>query len=329
METKNIIEVENLSRSFSYFKKQPGLWSTFKNLFHPKKLTKKAVKKINFKIKKGEFVGFLGPNGAGKTTTLKMLAGILTPTSGKAGVLGFSPWERKEEYQKQFAMVMGQKSQLWWDLPAMDSFLLNKAIYEIPDEEFFPRVEELSGLLDIKKILHKQVRQLSLGERMKCELVASILHRPKVLFLDEPTIGLDVVAQKNIRDFLKKYNEENQTTILLTSHYMGDIAKLCKRIIIIDRGSIIYDGPIEKLIKKYAVNKGITIHLESEVEEKSVAVFGKIHKFEPLKISLEIPREKIKEVAAQILSSNLPIKDIDITEPTVENIIRNIFKRKT
>ncbi len=326
-DNKPIIEVKNLKKSFKHSKREAGLRNTLKNIFHPAKKTKKfAVRDIAFKIRKGEFVGFLGPNGAGKTTTLKMLSGITYPDSGFVSVMGFTPWEKNIEYQKRFSMVMGQKSQLWWDLPAMESFLLNKAIYEISNEDFNARIKELTELLEAKNLLDKQVRQMSLGERMKCEIIASILHNPEVLFLDEPTIGLDVVAQKNIRDFLRQYNEQKKTTIILTSHYMGDILKLCKRIIIIDKGKIIYDGLISKLIEKYAPNKTITVYLDQEVERKKLENFGRIIQFDEAKVVFEVPRKKIKKLAADLLSSDLPIKDIDIAEPGIESIIRNIFK---
>lgn len=205
-----IVQVTNLSKVYEFYRKQPGLWNSIKSLFHREKLFTHAVKDISFTIDEGEFVGFLGPNGAGKTTTLKMLSGILYPTSGEANVLGHTPWKRQPQFQKQFALVMGQKNQLWWDLPAMESFILNKEIYEVSDTKFRETLDELSELLDIKHLLDVQVRKLSLGERMKCELVAALLHSPKVLFLDEPTIGLDVVSQNNIREFLKKYNKEKK-----------------------------------------------------------------------------------------------------------------------
>ena len=203
-----IIQVKNLTKTYEYYKKPAGLWNSIKSLFHREKLFAEAVKKINFSINEGELVGFLGPNGAGKTTALKMLSGIIYPTSGEAEVLGFTPWKRQKQFQKQFALVMGQKNQLWWDLPAMESFILNKEIYEVPDKQFKSTLDELVELLDIKDILDVPVRKLSLGQRMKCELVAALLHSPKVLFLDEPTIGLDVVSQNNIREFLKKYNKQ-------------------------------------------------------------------------------------------------------------------------
>lgn len=268
-----IIEVKNLSKTYEYYKKQPGLLASVKGLFRREKLYIEAVKEINFNIEEGELVGFLGPNGAGKTTTLKMLSGILYPSGGEARVLGHIPWKRQKEYQKQFALVMGQKNQLWWDLPAMESFILNKEIYEVPDKEFKYNLAELTELLDVKDILDIQVRKLSLGQRMKCELIAALLHKPKVLFLDEPTIGLDVVAQKNIRDFIKKYSQEEKTTIILTSHYMEDISQLCRRIIIIDLGRIIYDGRLDDLMKKYAEVGDILID-EVEVDDVIREIFG-------------------------------------------------------
>ncbi|EKE25654.1 MAG: hypothetical protein ACD_5C00080G0003 [uncultured bacterium] len=324
---KSIIEVKNLCKTYEFIEKQPGLKNSIKNLFKAEKKQKEAVKNISFKIEEGELIGFLGPNGAGKTTTLKMLSGILTPTSGEVNVMGFEPIMRKKEYKMQFAFVMGQKTQLWWDLPPMESFLLNKKIYEVSDEEFKKNLDEMIELLDVKEIVNKQVRQLSLGERMKCELIAALLHNPRVLFLDEPTIGLDVVAQKKIRDFIKKYNQERKTTIILTSHYMEDITELCKRIVIIDLGKIIYDGPLEDLIAKYASNKKVTIHFENEIEKGDVERYGGIMEFHPLKVSFEVPRHEAKNFVKEILSSNLPVDDIEIDEEDIESIIRNIFAK--
>ncbi|EKE19344.1 MAG: hypothetical protein ACD_9C00047G0008 [uncultured bacterium] len=325
--SKPIIEVKNLCKTYEYVEKKPGLKHSFRNLFKAEKIQKKAVKDISFKINKGELIGFLGPNGAGKTTTLKMLSGILTPTSGKVSVLGYEPIKRQKEYKMQFAFVMGQKMQLWWDLPPMESFLLNKKIYEVADKDFEKNLKEMVELLDVKEIINKQVRQLSLGERMKCELIAALLHSPKVLFLDEPTIGLDVVAQKKIRDFIRKYNEKRKTTIILTSHYMEDIAQLCKRIVIIDQGKIIYDGPLEDLTAKYVPNKKITIYFEDEIVQKDVEMFGDIIEFGSLKVVFEVPRTEVKNTTVKLLSSTLPVKDIEIDEEDIESIIRNIFTK--
>ncbi|HBI34462.1 MAG TPA: ABC transporter [Candidatus Moranbacteria bacterium] len=324
---KPIIEVKKLCKTYEYVEKNPGIKHSLRNLFAREKKQKEAVKDVSFKIEEGELVGFLGPNGAGKTTTLKMLAGILTPTSGEVEVSGYEPIKRQKEYQMQFAFVMGQKMQLWWDLPPMESFLLNKKIYEVNDEDFEKNLSEMIELLDVGGIVNKQVRQLSLGERMKCELIAALLHSPKVLFLDEPTIGLDVVAQKKIRDFIKKYNQERKTTIILTSHYMEDIAQLCKRIVIIDMGKIIYDGSLEDLISKYVPNKKITIYFEKEVSREDVEQFGALVEFDFLKLVFEIPREKVKDVVGKILSSNLEVKDLEIDEEDIESIIRNIFTK--
>lgn len=249
---KSLIEVENLSKSYTFTRKTQGFKGSFTSLFRREKLSKEAVKNIRFRIGEGECVGFLGPNGAGKTTTLKMLSGILTPTSGTAHVLGYVPWKRQKEYQKQFALVMGQKNQLLWDLPPQESFLLNKEIYGVSDADYAQTVGELVALLDVEDILDVQTRKLSLGQRMKCELIAALLHRPKVLFLDEPTIGLDVVSQQYILDFIRRINAEEKTTILLTSHNMHDIQKLCERIIIITHGHIVYDGKLHELHSEHS-----------------------------------------------------------------------------
>lgn len=246
-----IIKVQNLKKEYEYSKKSAGLLATMKALFYRKKLYKTAVDGISFTIEEGEIVAFLGPNGAGKTTTLKMLSGILHNTSGTVEVMGFNPYERKKEFQRQFSIVMGSKEQLIKQITVMDNFLLFKTLYRMPKREFDENLKELISVLDISDLLDMQVRKLSLGQRMKCELVASLIHKPKVLFLDEPSIGLDVVAQKNIRDFIKKYNKESKTTIILTSHYMHDIVELCDRVIIINFGKIIYDGSLPDLITKH------------------------------------------------------------------------------
>src|SRR6266550_4753838 len=229
-----VISVSQLSKYYQVHQKEPGVLGSLKALVNRKTYTAKAVDDISFTINEGELIGFIGPNGAGKTTTLKCLSGLLYPTSGKVSVLGFTPFERKYAYLKQISLVMGQKNQLWWDLPAVDSFLLNKEIYEIPDIQYKKTLGELTELLDVKDVLQVQVRKLSLGQRMKCELIAALIHNPKVLFLDEPTIGLDVIMQQKLRDFVKAYNERYNATILLTSHYMKDVEQLCERVIIID-----------------------------------------------------------------------------------------------
>lgn len=323
---ENIIHVKNLVKRYEYYKKQAGLWQSMKSLFSREKLFVDAVKDISFDIAPGEFVGFVGPNGAGKTTTLKILSGILYPTTGETKVLGFTPHKRQKEFQKQFSLVMGQKNQLWWDLPPMESFLLNKAIYEIPNHEFKKNLDELIDLLDIKDILDIQVRKLSLGQRMKCELTAALLHGPKVLFLDEPTIGLDVVSQKAIRDFLMKYNKEKKATIILTSHYMEDIRRLCERVIIIDHGSIIYDGNYKKLVETYADSKTLEVTFSTEVPEKELAEYGTITNYRGISASISIPKEKNAQVTGKILEQ-FPVDDISIHERDIEEIVREIFQK--
>ena len=258
-----VIEVSNLTKAFRTYKKQPGFGGAVKGLFHRQYDQTLAVNEVSFKIEPGELVGFLGPNGAGKTTTLKMLAGLLYPTSGSAKVLGYTPWERADGYRRQFALVLGQKNQLWWDLPARESLELNAKIYGIPKDRFERTVAEMSELLAVKDKLNVSVRELSLGERMKMELIASLLHQPKVLFLDEPTIGLDVTSQKTVRDFIRRHNAEQKTTILLTSHYMADIQALCERVIIIDHGKIFFDGKLSEIVDRFADFKLITIQCAS------------------------------------------------------------------
>lgn len=322
---KSIISVKNLSKTFSYYKKQTGLFGSIKSLIKREKLYTKAVDEISFEIAEGELVGFLGPNGAGKTTTLKMLAGILYPTSGEAKVLGYTPWQRQAAYQKQFSLVMGQKNQLWWDLPAMESFLLNKEIYEISNADFKRNLDELVELLDIKDVLQIQVRKLSLGQRMKCELVAALLHQPKILFLDEPTIGLDIISQQKIREFIKKYNQEKKTTILLTSHYMQDVEALAKRLIIIDHGKLIYTGSITELKEKYADIKFLEISFSKPVPRESLEKLGRIKEYTGEHVILSVPYLEHKKIAARILEE-LPVDDILIKDKDIESIISKIFK---
>ena len=324
----SIIEVKNISKKFEFYRKQQGLLESFKGLFFREKLYSDALKDISFKIEEGELVGFLGPNGAGKTTTLKILSGILHPTSGEAKVLGFTPAKREKEYLKQFALVMGQKNNLLKDLPAIESFVMYRDIYEVPEEDFSKNLEELASLLDIKDFLDVPVRKLSLGQRMKCELIAALIHRPKVLFLDEPTIGLDVVAQKNIRNFIKKYNKESKTSIILTSHYMEDIKELCERVIIINFGKIIYDGKLDDLIRKYAPHKLLKLTFnENGIRREDIEKYGELDGFTPYSCVIKTKREEAKNVAAAILSSNLPVDDILIDEIDVDDVIRGIFGR--
>ncbi len=318
------IDVRQLRKTYTYHKKAPGLANSFKSLFHRETLTTEAVKDISFTVEEGELVGFLGPNGAGKTTTLKMLAGILYPSSGTATVLGYTPWERKPAYQKQFSIVMGQKNQLWWDLPAMESFLLNKEIYEVPDAQFRESIDELTELLDLKDVLDVQVRKLSLGQRMKAELTAALLHRPKVLFLDEPTIGLDVVSQQRMRDFIRTYNERRRTTIILTSHYMEDVVALAKRVIIIDQGAIFYDGPLTGLVQRVTEHKTVRATFTRDVAASTLEGFGQVIASTPRTVTLRLPRTDATQRTARLLEE-LPIDDIIIEEEPIDDVIRQVF----
>jgi ABC-2 type transport system ATP-binding protein len=323
-----VIEAQGLNKAYRVYKKQPGFSGAVKGLFRREYETTHAVKDVNFRVEEGELVGFLGPNGAGKTTTLKMLSGLLYPTSGKASVLGFTPWERADGYRRQFALLLGQKNQLWWDLPARESLELNARIYGISPEDFKKRVDEMTQLLDVGSKLNVMVRELSLGERMKLELVAALLHQPKVLFLDEPTIGLDVVSQKAVREFLRDHNKRNKTTVLLTSHYMADIQELCQRVIVIDHGTIFFDGLLHEIIDRFADFKLITIQTEGTLacSEECLKSFGEIVEKTTTSVKLKVKRDRVI-AACKGLLDELPVKDIDIEEVPIEDIIRSLFAR--
>lgn len=319
-----IISVSHLSKNYKIHQKEEGFLGSLKSLVKRKYEEVPAVHDVSFEIREGELIGFIGPNGAGKTTTLKCLSGLLYPTSGEVEVLGFTPFKRKNAFLKQIALVMGQKNQLWWDLPAIESFNLNKEIYEIPDQKFKKTLDELTELLDVKDVLNIQVRKLSLGQRMKCELIAALVHSPKVLFLDEPTIGLDVVMQKNLRDFIKEYNKKFNATIILTSHYMEDVRQLCKRVIIIDHGTILYDGKLDDIVKKYGKEKFINVTFAKPVKEEKLEDLGKILEYKDVKLRLEVSREKLNKTAAKLLE-NFPVDDLIIEEPKLEDMVRDIF----
>lgn len=321
-----VITVNSLTKSFEYYQKETGLKGSFKNLLHREKLVKEAVKGISFEIEEGEIVGFLGPNGAGKTTTLKMLSGILFPSGGTATVLGFVPWERKKEFKMKFSIVMGQKSQLWWDLPASESLYLNRFIYELDGREYEKTLEELAELLDVKDLLKIQVRRLSLGERMKMELIASLLHKPRVMFLDEPTIGLDIVSQKKMREFIRYYNEQTKTTVILTSHYMNDIEDLCKRSVIINEGKIVYDGPLNQVNSLFSEKKLIKIQLSDTVDHAKLDEFGYVREYNGLSATIEIDRSNFKHVSREILDT-LPISDFNIEDIPIEEGIALLYQK--
>jgi ABC-2 type transport system ATP-binding protein len=324
-----VIQVEGLTKSYRTYRKQPGLRGALRGLFHREYEQTVAANNIRFEVAEGEFVGFLGPNGAGKTTTLKMLAGLLFPTSGTARVLGYVPWERKDGYRRQFALLLGQKNQLWWDLPARESLELNSKIYGIPSDAFHRTVDELTELLQVKDKLNVMVRELSLGERMKMELIAALLHQPKVLFLDEPTIGLDVVSQKTVREFLRFHNATHKTTILLTSHYMTDIEELCHRVIIIDHGTIFFDGRLTDVLDQFAGVKLITIHWAAagNYSPEQLQRYGDVIEQTPASVKLKVPRDRVIVVCKALLDE-LPVTDIDIQEIPIEDIIRKIFARQ-
>ncbi|NWJ46808.1 MAG: ATP-binding cassette domain-containing protein [Chloroflexi bacterium] len=321
---KTIIETQDLTRIFRTYKKREGLKGSVIGLFKREYTEKKAAYDLNFKIEEGEIVAFLGPNGAGKTTTLKMLSGLLHPTSGEAQVLGYRPWKREYAFLKQVSLVMGQRNQLWWDLPAIESFNLQRDIYEVPNEAYRKRLDELVELLDLSKILNTAVRKLSLGERMKCEMVAALLHRPKVLLLDEPTIGLDVVMQKKIRNFIKDYNREHGATILLTSHYMEDVAALAKRALVINFGRPVYEGSLDALTEKYAPNKLLVVSFMKVVESAELAPIGQVISNESGVIRIQVPRNSVAE-RASALFNRFPVADLSIEEPQLDDIIHDLF----
>jgi len=321
------IKVENLSKEFYYYEKETGLKGSLRNLFFRKRLVKEAVKNISFEIEEGDIVGFLGPNGAGKTTTLKMLSGILYPTAGTATVKGYIPWERKKELKMQFSIVMGQKNQLWWDLPANESLYLNKCIYELDDKDYDNIVEELSEMLDVKHLLKVQVRRLSLGERMKMELIAALIHKPNVMFLDEPTIGLDIISQRKIREFLKHYNQEYKTTIILTSHYMKDIEDLCKRAIVINQGNIVYDGDLNKINDLFSQKKLIKLQFSSNVSETILSYYGNVKEYNGFSATIEVEKNCIKEYSKKILDL-LPVLDFNIEDVSIEEGISLLYQRE-
>lgn len=318
-----VIKTNNLSKQFRIYEKPAGLIGSFKSLFNNKFKDINAVENINLEIHEGEIVGFLGPNGAGKTTTLKMLSGLLFPTNGNATVLGYVPWERPVEFRKAFSLVMGQKSQLWWDLPASDSFELHKEIYKIDPVKFKKNVGELTEIFQVANLLNKPVRELSLGERMKLELIASLLHDPKLLLLDEPTIGLDVVAQSAMHRCLYEFNQTRKITILLTSHYMRDVETLCSRILVISGGKMVYDGQLQGLKDEFGKEKLIKIQFKNLVPDQ---VFSK---FEQLEITggivrLRVSKNDVPSVLA-VVSQCEEVLDISIEDPPIEEVIEKLF----
>jgi ABC-2 type transport system ATP-binding protein len=326
-----MIKVKNLTKTFKVHKKEPGFIGSAKSLINRKYVEKNALNNLSLNIEEGEIIGLIGSNGAGKTTLTKILSGIIHPTSGDVSVMGHHPWDRNNEYRKQMAVIMGQKAQLWWDLPAMDGFLLLKEIYQIPHKEFYESIDYLSEYLSIKDQLNIQVRRLSLGERMKVELMAALIHKPKVVFMDEPTIGLDLTAQKAVRKFIKEYRKEHNPTMILTSHYMDDIEELCPRICILKDGQSVYDGQLDQLHKKYVKNKMITANIKNEDElslitENFPIELGRIEIIEK-QIRIHAPRANTMEAAKHLLN-NSHILDLNIQEVEIGEVIEKIMNQE-
>src|SRR3954462_5913951 len=322
------IETRGLTKVYRTYRKEGGLRGSVKGLVRRKYDETRAADNISFEIEEGELVGFLGPNGAGKTTVLKMLSGLLNPTSGQARVLGFVPWERRDEMKRQFSLLMGQKNALWWDLPAQESLELNRAIYGIDRDRFKKVVDGLSELLEVQDKMNVMVRELSLGERMKMELISALIHQPRILFLDEPTIGLDVVSQKRVRDFLRLYNSEHRIVTMLTSHYMQDIEELCERVIVIDHGKIFFDGPLTDIVDRFSGYKILRLTFEKAIT-RNFSQFGEVIEQTPVSVQLKVPRAKVTETCRQLLEA-CDVSDINVQEMPVEEVIRQLFgERKT
>ena len=319
-----IIVAEKLTKSYQAAAKDPGFAGTLRHLFKRKYRTIEAVKAINFTIEPGEVVGFLGPNGAGKTTALKMLTGLLFPTSGRVEVAGHTPFRREKSFLRKITLVMGQKQQLIWDLPVLDSLRVNAAIYEIPEAEAKRRVDELAGMLGLDAQLKQPVRKLSLGERMKAELMAALLHKPDILFLDEPTLGLDVNAQVSVRKFLQEYNRKSGATVLLTSHYMADVTALCKRVVMIHQGSLIYDGSLEAIVERVAPYREVKLDLGKDYDAERLKQIGEVQAIEGRVVRLLVKRDDLTRTVSRAMNE-LEVTDLTVTDPPVEEIIGRVF----
>lgn len=318
------INVRNLTKVYKVYRKREGLLASVTGLFHREYKHIRAVDGVSFEIEEGEMVAFLGPNGAGKTTTLKLLAGLIFPTGGDASVLDYVPWKRENAYRRRFSLVMGQKNQLWWDLPAQESFQLHKEIYRIEHSAFQNRLDELTELLEVRDLVGQPVRELSLGERMRMELIAALLHSPDVLLLDEPTIGLDVVSQRRVQDFLKYYQIERRITTILTSHYMKDVEALCKRAIIINEGHIKHDGPLADIVDRFSRHKVIELQFDGSTIPADLDRFGTIFDARPPRVKLEVPRNQIPEILTAILSQ-YDVEDVSVQERPLEEVIAEMF----
>lgn len=316
------IILDSLSKHFKVPVRESGLKASLGSLFKREFREVKAVDKISFQIDQGEVVGFLGPNGAGKTTTLKMLSGLLYPTSGRASILGFIPSRRQAQFLRQITLVMGNRQQLVWDLPALDSFDLMRAIYSIPTPDFIRTRDEFIELLELKELVNKPVRNLSLGERMKMEIAGSLLHRPKVLFLDEPTLGLDVTMQRRIRTFVSDYNRQYGATVLLTSHYMADVEALCKRVIVIHQGKLLFDGALNNLVEQFSAFKTVAVTLQTASAD--LQKYGQVVNQDGTRFTLRVPKSETAQVTARLLA-DLPVDDLNVEDPPIEDVIEQVF----
>jgi ABC-2 type transport system ATP-binding protein len=321
-----MIRVRSLRKHFDVHERPPGIGAAFRALFHRQTRSVVAVDGIDLDIAAGERVGFLGPNGAGKTTTLKMLAGLVHPTSGEVAVDGHEPRRREDAFLKKIMLVLGQKQQLLWDLPPAETFELNRAVYDVPREQYRATMRELTELLELGDLVNKPARTLSLGERMKCELAAALVHRPRVLFLDEPTIGLDVSMQAVVRDFVKRYNEQNGATLILTSHYMEDVARLCPRVIVIDRGKIVYDGALEALVEQARPDKRIVLRFSRAVDASELTALGQLVRHDAGESVLQVPKDTVNAVVGRALAQ-LPVNDLTVESAPLEEVMSELFAR--
>lgn len=318
------IEVRNLCRTYKVYRKREGLLASVRGLLFREYNETQAVRDVSFTIEEGEMLAFLGPNGAGKTTTLKLLSGLIVPTSGTATVLGHVPWKRENAYRRRFSLVTGQKEQLWWDLPAQESFRLHKEIYRVSAKDYESRLTELTDLLEVGELMGQPVRELSLGERMRMELIAALLHRPDVLFLDEPTIGLDVISQRRVQQFLLKYQKEQGITVILTSHYMKDVEALCKRAIVINKGTVIHDGRLSDIVDRFSQHKIIELHFAVTSNPRGIDRYGVVLEDRAPMIRLQVEKQKVSEVLSRILA-DYDIEDISVAERPLEDVIAELF----
>jgi ABC-2 type transport system ATP-binding protein len=322
--SQTMVSVQALRKHYTVHKRPPGLKAALGSLFRRIPTVVKAVDGISFDIARGERVGFLGPNGAGKTTTLKVLAGLLHPSSGEVRVDGHIPQRREDAFLKKITLVMGQKQQLLWDLPPSETFALNRAIYEVPEAEFRRTLAELTELLELGDLVNKPTRTLSLGERMKCELAASLIHRPQVLFLDEPTIGLDVSMQVVIRDFIKAYNERTGATLILTSHYMDDVAALCPRVVVIDRGLLSYDGSLDELVRRIRPEKRLVLRLDGPVDRAALEAVGRVVSTDAAGVVLQVAQDAVNPAVSRALAT-LPVHDLIVENAPLEEVMSELF----